>query len=740
MRPGLRPVLASLVVAASVALAVPAGARPKPKDPVRFQAGPDGRIALQLGTARPPEVVTTPDGAEIRFAGTVGVDLAGLRALPGVSGAVLRTERGRTVLVVRGKGGLGRGGGDGFTLVAATPKPGAKPAPETDPDAPSQAELDTLRRTVASKLAQLNGEQAPAPRATAAPAAEGAAPSRPAAAAETPAAPQDAAFTPARPPCPPIDMAEWGGKGAYADAAVAMRARMARSPDDLRETAALAEFYVAHGLPHEALALIRALPDHEADLPGQARVTQARDIAQLMRGRVLPAASPLFEAPANCERGDAGLWQALNAAAGNDAAGVAANARKARAALTDMPEPLRTILALRVADAAPGSLDTQKSMLAVLRNNTGGAPDDVAGRWMIQARIAAAEGNTGDEALFLEHVLQSGRTVPGLTAQIRLAAAQLRRAGEAGELAEKRLADFARTYRYDELGADASLALAQRSLDEGDYARALTLADAAALVRNGTAESRGARFAAKVLRLLLVDSKGAALPSANDRIALFWRNEGYATPGERGDDIRIGAARLLLQQGFAAAALDVTHQLAPANLRQPPGLTVRAQAEALAGDAHAAIAMLQTQPQSDETNRVTADALARLGRPVDAARAAAAIPTTAGREERAELLYGAGAWTDAAGAYADLLRDPAMSKESRDEATRRYAQAASLAASTASGKPRNPPPGELLAGDAVSSKLLAVSAQAEPPSDTPPVASVRSAIDRSRKIETLLSP
>jgi hypothetical protein len=274
-------------------------------------------------------------------------------------------------------------------------------------------------------------------------------------------------------------------------------------------------------------------------------------------------------------------------------------------------------------------------------------------------------------------------------------------------------------------------------LELGALGTALAIADGAsqASARPGV-ESRGARLAATALRRLLAEapSEGRALPEPAERLALFWQYEGYATPGERGDDIRLAAMRLLLRQGLAEAARDLGQQISPATVRTPEAalLLARAEAGAAQGDPRRALALLATVPTDDAARRAAAEALARLDRPEEAAAQLDGLRDTADLRRRAELLFQAQSWRAAGTAYGDVLRDPGLPADARADATARLANASALAQQRASV------PAELLATEAASAALLRLTDSAPPPSSG--VAGVRGAIERSRQIEALLPP
>jgi thioredoxin-like negative regulator of GroEL len=627
------------------------------------------------------------------------------------------------------------------TPLASVSAPGTA-APVSRPPA---GDFDALRQAVIAKLAVLNGFR---PADTLPPAPQPPAPVPVAAAAATAPAPVPALVpAPAPPPllaalpvpsCPaPFSISGWKGTDAFPDRLAALRAALARSDQGAAEAAALAELYAGYQLSREALAV---LDSALGEVPAGAlhdRVERVRDVALLLLGRPILPGSPLLAEAPDCAREDLPLWRALAAAVSGDRLALAQLAPRARAALRDIPQDLRLVFVQRLADAVEEDPATLRVLLGAVRPATGLTPEQAAARNWQYARLARQEGNRADEQQYLEQALRggTGRSLPELYARARRAALNLGRPGAEGRRAEARINDMLRTYRYDAVGEEAAVAYATRLLDQGALGPALAIADGAsqASARPGV-ESRGARLAVAALRRLLADPapEGQALPPPDERLGLFWQYEGYATPGERGDDIRLAAMRLMLRQGLAEAARDLGQQITPATARRPEAALLLARAEALAaqGDPRRALALLATLPPEDASRRIAAEALARLGRAEEAAAQIEGLRGTADLSRRAELLFQARAWRAAGKAYGELLRDPELPASARADATARLASATTLAQGRASV------PAELLAPGPDSAAMLRLT-EAPPPAGLG-IAGVRGAIERSRQIEALL--
>ncbi|MDJ0390341.1 hypothetical protein QMO56_19700 [Roseomonas sp. E05] len=619
---------------------------------------------------------------------------------------------------------------------AQAPAPTAAPAPAATPGqadgrkAPATGgDLTALREEMMRRLALLNGAQAPAAPAS---------PPAPASAASPAPNPRFAppAEEAAKPAClaPSFGLQGWAGAEDFPDRLAALRATLAKSDQGAAETAALAEFYASHELAAEALEVLSAPLDEQPGGEMLERLQRVRDVARLLARQPVDPASPLLAEAADCARPDLPLWRGLTAALRGEATALARLAPAIRTALRDVPQDLRIAFVGIMADAVEEDAETLRILLGAIRSAGDLRPDQAALRNWLLARLARLEGNRADEVLYLQKAAQAGHWVPALQARARLAAMNFDRPGLEGQRAEQQLLDFSRTYRFDSLGEEAAILYAQRLLERGDLGGALAVADGASQASlRPSMESRGARLAAQALRLLLVDAKGTALPPPSERLALYWQYEGYATPGERGDDIRKGALRLMLNEGLADAALDTARQLTPATQQQPDVmlLVARAEAGASQGDVRRAMALLRALPPSEEVQRAASAALARMGKMQEAAAELAGLAGLADRQARAVLLFQAKAWPEAATAYAELLRDPALEPAARTEATTRLASAAALA------RQRPAVPAELLAPQNGSAAMLQLSAGSAP-APASGVAAMRAAIARSRQIEKLL--
>jgi hypothetical protein len=631
----------------------------------------------------------------------------------------------------------------------AKPDPGAttesaakvKPATEakTGPGAkPGEAEeMARLRAFLTEKLARLNGAAPPAQPALISDAAASR-PSRTPPSAPANSGAQTVAEAPAGPQfcLAPVNASDWAGSGPFTDRLVALRTQTARSRSAVEDIATLAEFYLANGLGHEALAAATEALEADATPDTRLRLTRDADIARLVKGEPLSPDSPLLSNPANCARSDAPLWRDLAAAAGGDAEGATRDPEIVAAALHRMPEPLQHELAFRIVSAVGDNLDMLRAMAGAMRNATTEIPEDEARRFLLQARIAGLTGDRSEYAAFLERAARFDMTVPGVIAKAWLAAVRAAAGGSGAAHSEAMLIDIARTYRHEALGQQAAEQYAELLLQRHDYAAALAIADESVGPRGPQPrESRGASLVLRILRMLFVDPATAALPEPAERIALYLRYGGYTTPGEKGDDIRLAAARLMLARNMPDAALEPLRQLSETSAATPEASQMLATAEALGGDPAKAMELVKALPDDIAAHRIAAEALHRMRQPLDAAHALDGATSITDRERRASLLFEGEAWKDAADTYADLLRDSLLPTAIRNDLATRYALSMAM-----SGQPVNETPVKLPAGPTALLAAIPSSASAGPNGAPPSLTVLRGALERARHIETMLDP
>jgi len=696
---------------------------------------------LNFLTENVPDLVfkETNGGIEVRAHGKAAYQFANLPKLREVTGIELRMEGDASIAIVHLAANCAihqkrLPHSVRLDLIDKSPASAASAATPVVPSVPSvptaasaaaakaSPDLSSMRELLIRKITMLDAKQAPTtPKGKVAKVLPQSV--SPAGIAAPPAVAQS------RPACPPeFSMEGWKGDGPFPQRLQSLRALAAQSEESASAMAALAEFYLSNGLGAEALVIAQEVKPDGVSAEDQRRLSRDADLARLLKAQPIESTSVLLSNSADCDRADIPLWRALSAAAAGDQEAIRRDSEAAGYALQFIPEPLSTLFSLRIAEVAPDDLSVLHAMAGAVRNSDIGGPVDASGRYMLQARIARARKDPVDEASFLERAARD-IGITGLKAQVRLAELRSAQEDDQGRQAESILADAARVYRDTTFGQSAASALSEDRLRHGDYVGALRVANDSSVGSTlQQTDSHGATLAARVLRRIFVDKDAPGLPAPEQRLLIYWRYSGYATPGEKGDDIRLGAARLMLDQMMPEAALDVMRQVTDQSAR---AALLHATAEARAGDAEVALSLLKNIATDDGTRHVAAEALVRLGKTVEAAHQLDGITDLSVELWRASLLYEAKEWPGAADAYADVLRNASLEKDVHAEAADRYALALALC-----GKQ----PAQDLAGfSGLAGHVLgALPEQASTP--LPPVPAIRDSLRRASQIEALLPP
>ena len=325
------------------------------------------RLTFTMDKAPNLKLRRVKDGVEVLSEGNGGFKLDTLASLREIAGVEFRTEGKTEIALIRFAADccqvqehrvghaykldfISRRPGEDPpkpAAQAAKPDPAAKPPPKTaQAKAPTQtkgasapakdkSELGDLRSELMGRLAQLNAPLSNSPVSGA---------TSPAGAAD-----RTAAQTPTAAPKPSCAAAfkidGWGGAQPFADNLRQLRAATAEAKESPSALATLAEFYIAHGLGGEALAVTQearldGVPDAE-----RSRVQRDADLGRLLRGTPIATTSVLLNSPPDCEPADVPLWRTLSAAASGDKETVRRDAAGAAHMLALLPESLANRLA-----------------------------------------------------------------------------------------------------------------------------------------------------------------------------------------------------------------------------------------------------------------------------------------------------------------------------------------------------------------------------------------------------------
>ena len=460
-----------------------------------------------------------------------------------------------------------------------------------------------------------------------------------------------------------LDMAVSGGAGTFA-------AELARRQDELglalaadhgvpEAQHALAGFYLARLMPHEALQLLRTA-DGEALTPTQ-RWLEA--IATVLAD---PTGAPTARAlqDSGCRGPDIELWQAVLHAADGALPRQVLESDAIPLRLAAYPVDLRLELGLRLAGAGIDAKVTPAAIERLLDMVEQAAPADQARARLLflRGRLAAARGDfAGARASWREALHLPGEG--GLRATLAMLSSELEHdvLDEAGALsALERLA-------YDWRGHPAQLSIARLTAAiherQGHIELALRAIEEVVLGAEGRPSGRAAaRLATDLMRRTYADAP-STLPV--DQLAAFWRYEGFVPPGPEGTDVRLAFAQALIAYGLPNPAIGLLEPLVRGARGPVQGQVVDLLAESYLAANQPARVLDLLRAAADESsvsepglNLLAARALAALGRFAEAAGVLHDNPGEEAAALQADYLWKAGLWREATTAYRELLQGP----------------------------------------------------------------------------------
>jgi len=457
-----------------------------------------------------------------------------------------------------------------------------------------------------------------------------------------------------------LDMALLGGSGTFA-AELARRqdalSRALAAGHGIREAQhALAGFYLARLMPHEALRVL-GTADREAPTPA-ARWLEATALVLADRTGAQAALQAW-----SCPGADIELWQAVLRAADGQIPQQTLASETIRLRLAAYPPALRVELALRLTEAGIDAT-APEAIVQLLDMVEQAAPADEARARLLflRGRLAAARGDfAGALASWREALRLQGE------GSLRATLALLEWELEHGELDEAWALSALERLAYDWRGHPAQLSIARLTAAvherQGHVPQALRALEEVALGAEGRPGGRAAaRLATDLMRRSYADAP-SDLPI--DQLAMFWRYEGFVPPGSEGADVRLAFAKALTAHGLPNSAVGLLEPL----LRHARG-PVRDQVVDLLAEGYLAThqpasaldllhaAAKATSAPKPRRNLLAARALAALGR---FAEAAGVLHGLAGEEAaalQADYLWKAGLWQEASKAYRALLEAP----------------------------------------------------------------------------------
>jgi hypothetical protein len=494
-----------------------------------------------------------------------------------------------------------------------------------------------------------------APPAAAPSASDGEGASGPAAAA--PATPETVPSS-ACPEGAALDLVALGGKGSFADEHARRQDALSRALAAERGVPearhALAGFYIARLMPHEALAALRGAAEDAA--PTRIWLEAAALVLADRASELAPEALR----DASCAGVDARLWRTIVLAAQGALPNGTFESPALARRLAEYPRDLRIELGLRLAEAAleAAASETVARLLDLVE---AAAPADQAQARLLflRGRLAAARGDfAAAEASWREAAALTGEGA--LRATLELVAAGLNDADldVAGALAAlERLAYDWRRHPLQLRIAQLTAAIHER---RGEPVRALGVLEEVALHDAGRPNGRAAVLLANDLMRRTYGE--AAEPVPVDQMSAFWRYEGFMPPGGEGAGVRLAFARALLAEGLPGPAIGLLEPLLGTGDASADAIDLLAEGYLRANRPEQALGLLRdaagnTAEARPARNRLAARALAALGR---FAEAAGLLHDDAGERaarQQADYLWRAGLWSEAAAAYRALLQD-----------------------------------------------------------------------------------
>lgn len=316
----------------------------------------------------------------------------------------------------------------------------------------------------------------------------------------------------------------------------------------------LARMYLAHGRGVEALAMLRYASQEIPALEGAADFIAWRGAAGALAHRSADAFADLSH-PALAGFAEIDYWRAAALADLGDWPQAAQVLPPAPGPLPAYPEPVRTRLALFLAEAAlrGGKTEQGQAFLALAQTPESRAlkPSFTAARSYLLGVAAQQRGDIGT-AMTYWHPVASGADVRYRTkALLALTTAMV----EAGHLTPEQAIDRLEGARYawrgDGLEAQMLFDLGRTYFEAGQYLKGLTLMRRAATVVPGSGFSRTvvAEMTRMFTALFLVPEQLAALTAV--QAATVYEQFGELTPvGAEGDMVAVRLADRLIAAGL----------------------------------------------------------------------------------------------------------------------------------------------------------------------------------------------
>jgi tetratricopeptide (TPR) repeat protein len=360
----------------------------------------------------------------------------------------------------------------------------------------------------------------------------------------------------------------WRGEGRYLDEWKA-RLRRAALEDGTDGQVALARFLLAHELASETLGMLELAIEEEAALANDPHIRAMQGVASYMMHRFDDADTYLAHASLAADPA-ADLWRALIAV--GEERWQDARRRFATGERTIYYYPPEWQARFHVAHArAALELGDNAAAQEHLYNVENGEPDaqtHLQARY-VAARLAEADGNTGDAIARLSALSETGNPQMEALALFDLYRLQLQTGRITREAAIEALENLRYRWRGDTIELETVRALGELYVSSGEFARGLETMDTGqARFPDSEAGRRIGEDMVSIFRRLFLDGEADRMDPI-EAVAIFYQYQHLAPIGSDGDRmIRRLADRLIAFDLLDPAAELLQHQVEH-RLREP---------------------------------------------------------------------------------------------------------------------------------------------------------------------------
>lgn len=276
-----------------------------------------------------------------------------------------------------------------------------------------------------------------------------------------------------------FNLANWvhGKDEPFIPARQAMFESVVGVPPERRDDARLdlARFYFARGYGPEALGVLRTIELTNQDMASQPEFRALKGAVQIVMGRAYEARKALLD-PNLDQYQEIALWRGSMFLQSGEAKKAAAHFRTGEPVLQSYPEPMKSRLAIDLAEASLADLDleTAARWLEQLSKSADDMPRDLAARVLYDRGVLARDSRRLDDAVELWTKAVQGRDKwAAARAEFSLVELGLQQETVTPDEAIERLDRLRFQWRGDELELDVLDRLGKLYLAKNDYRKGL---------------------------------------------------------------------------------------------------------------------------------------------------------------------------------------------------------------------------------------------------------------------------